>query len=116
MKSPFIALMIACAVASVVASMLTVFIARRWLGLSLGTALSELRVAAFAGVCQGIAAPFFFGGGLLGIFSIGLFPIWAVFSLAHRDRWDFFDGLKFSGLQAVILLLLAIPLTTPVLR
>lgn len=58
-------------------------------------------------------APFILAGGLLGVFTIGLFPVWAVFSLAHRDRWDRFDGLKFSALQASVLLLIGIPLTTP---
>ena len=116
MKAPFVALMLICAVASLVASMVAVFITRRWLGLSFGTTLSELRVAALAGLCQGIAAPLLFSGGLLGIFSVGLFPVWAVFSLAHRDRWDFLDGLKFSGFQAVLLLLLGISATAPVFR
>ena len=82
--------------------MLAVFIARRWLGLSLRSALSELGVSTVAGVLQAVCLPFTLAGGLLGHFTIGLFPVWAVFSLAHRDRWEAFDGLKFAGLQAIV--------------
>ena len=100
--------MLIVAVGSGVASTLAVFIARRWFSLSLLGPLSELPVIVCAAFCQAIASPLFMQFGLLGLFTLGLFPIWAVFSLAHRTRWERLDGLKFAALQVSLLLVLAL--------
>lgn len=120
MTAGFINIVAVGAISSLVASMLAVFVGRRWFGFALFSTFSEFGFAVLAAFIFSITAPMLltvFGGG--GLLCFGQFPIWAVFSLAHRDRWDAFDGLKFVGLQALMILLMFVflcLLTAPVVN
>ena len=94
--SELLTFMLAVAVLSAIASALSVVIARRW-GISFGGALQEAGVTVLAGIAQGVVTPLASGFGLLGLFTLGAFPVWAVFSLAHYSRWERFDGVRFAG-------------------
>ena len=94
--------MLVIAVLSAAASALSVFLARRW-GISFGGALSEFGVAAVAGLGQAILTPLTLSFGLPGLFTLGAFPVWAVFSLAHYSRWELFDGIRFDVTQGCLL-------------
>ena len=97
--------MLAIAVLSAVASALSVVISRRW-GISFGGFPRELPVTIFAGIAQGVITPLALEFGLLGIFTLGAFPVWAIFSLAHYSQWERFDGVRFAATQVALLSIL----------